>query len=149
MSSSRTSAPSSAALRSGRGSREQIHGQQPRMQSPGSHESPETRTLLSDGLLHRMPPPRIGQGGPHQIDGPAQIRVGFRLETIGPGQAPVEVILGWSPVSHDPEGTVDAQLVGAVTATPRLRSRANVGGEPGAFWIHPYGVATERSAERP
>jgi len=58
-------------------------------------------------------PLRAGQAGPHQVDGPAQVRVGFGLEAIGPGEAPVELVRGWSQCGHDPEGAVHAQLVRA------------------------------------
>ena len=96
-----------------------------------------------------MEPRRIGQAGPDQVDGPAQVRVGFCLEAIGAGEAPVELVHGWSQRGHDPEGTVHAQLVRAVTTTPGLRRGADGGGEPGAVPVHPHGVAAEGGAERP
>jgi hypothetical protein len=51
-------------------------------------------------------------------------------EAIGPGQAPVELVLGWSQCGHNPEGAVHAQLVRAVITTPGLRGDANASGEP-------------------
>jgi hypothetical protein len=80
--------------------------------------------------------PRIGQAGLGQVDGPAQRRVGLRLEGIGPGQAPVELILGWSQGRYHPQGAVHAQLVGAVITAPGLRRDANADGEPGAVPFH-------------
>jgi hypothetical protein len=34
----------------------------------------------------------LGQAGPHQVDGSAQLRVGFRRKAIGACEAPVELI---------------------------------------------------------
>ena len=81
------------ALQSARCSRCGIHGQRPCVQSALGHEGLETGPLLSYGPLRRMKPPRLGQAGPHQVDGPAQRRVGLRLQAIGPGQTPVDLIL--------------------------------------------------------
>jgi hypothetical protein len=112
-------------------------------------EGLETGPLVSCGLLRRMAPPRIGQAGPRQVDGPAQLRVRPRLQAIGPGQAPVDLILRWSQCGHHPQGAVYAQLVGAVITAPGLRRNANAGGEAGAVPFGLHRVAAEGGAEDP
>src|SRR6185437_1243670 len=62
------------------------------VQSVLDGEALETRPLFSGGPLCRMEPLRVGQAGPHQVDGPAQVRVGFGLEAIGPCEALVELV---------------------------------------------------------
>ena len=136
------------ALQSAGRSRCQTHGQRPCVQSVPGGEGLETGPLVSRGPLCRMEPPVIGQGGPHQVDGPAQVRVGLRLEAIGAGQAPVDLVLGWSQCRHHPEGAVHAPLVGAVTTAPGLRRTANAGGELGVVRFHLHGVAAEGGTER-
>jgi hypothetical protein len=96
-----------------------------------------------------MEPLGVGQGGPHQVDGPAQVRVGLRPEAVGPCEAPVELVHGRSKRGHDPEGAVHTELVRAVAAAPGARRSANIGGEPRAVGFHPHGVAAESGAERP
>ena len=113
------------------------------------HEVLEAGLLLRCGPLRGMEPLGIGQAGPDHVDGPAQVRVGFGLQAIGPGQAPVDLVLGWSQRRHHPERAVHAQLVGAVTATPGLRRSADAGGEPRAVGFHLHGVAAGGDAERP
>jgi len=109
----------------------------------------ETRPLFSRGQLRRMEPLRVGQARPHQVDGPAQPRIGFRLEAIGPCEAPVELVHGRPQCRHNPEGAVHPQLVRAVAATPGLRRSADVGGERGAVRFCLHGVAAGGGAERP
>jgi len=62
-----------------------IHGQRPCVQSALGHESLETGPLVSRGPLRRVEPPLISQAESHQVDGPAQLRVGLCLETVRPG----------------------------------------------------------------
>jgi hypothetical protein len=104
--------------------------------------------VVSRGPLRGVEPPQIGQAGPRQVDGPAQRRVRPRLEAIGPGQAPVDLVLGWSQGRHNPQRAVNAQLVGAVITAPGLRSRAHAGGEACAVAVHLRGVAVQGGAER-
>ena len=105
--------------------------------------------LVSCGPLRRLKPLCIGQAGPYQVDDPAQVRVGRRLQAVGLGQAPADLVLGWSQGRHHPQGAVHAQLAGAVITAPGLRRRAHAGGEPRAVPFHRHGVAAEGGTERP
>ena len=119
------------------------------VQSGLGHEGLEAGALVSCRPLRRMQTPGIGQAGPRHVDDPAQLRVGLRLQAVGPGQPPVDLVLGWSQRRHDPQRAVYAQLVGAVITTPALRHSAQAGGEACAVRLYLHGVAAEGGAERP
>ena len=72
----------------------ETHVQRSCVQSVLGGEDLETRPLFSCGPLCRIEPLRLGQAGPHQVHGPAQLRVGSRREAIGPCEAPVELVHG-------------------------------------------------------
>src|ERR1700678_3654216 len=93
-------------------------GQRPRIESALGHERLEAGPLLLCGPSRGAEPPGVGQAGPDQVDGTAEPGVGLRLESVGPGEALVELALGWSQGRHDREGAAHAQLVRAVTAAP-------------------------------
>ena len=89
---------------------------------PGG-EGLETPPLLRCGPLCRTEPLRVGQAGPHQVDGSAQLRLGFGLETIGPCQAPVEL------VHASMKGAVKYQI--RQDGTVRRGNRPQIGGKTG------------------